>query len=107
MAIIEETPGVVFIAKRILAPHITAELGTSSLTQANQDSPFRRAGFKERQQNQTKCLLQLLADPYEDHATYLLHKGRVPRSNPFMFMVSGSVSGSHQRSMSLDTAVFL
>jgi hypothetical protein len=57
-------------------------------------SPTRRKGSKGSQQSQKQPRFQLLGDPYEDQAAYLLHMRRGPGSIPCM--LSGWWFGLHK-----------
>ena len=55
-----------------LAHPVIVGLSTSSPTRAQPDSPVRGKGSNGRQQSQRQPPLQLLGDPHEDQAEYLL-----------------------------------
>ena len=68
----------------ILGQQVEVELISFSTTEAWPVSPARRRGSNGKQQSQREPLLQLLEDPHEDQAVYLLQMCRRPRSNTCM-----------------------
>ena len=65
-------------------------------------SPTRRKGSKGSQQSQKQPRFQLLGDPYEDQAAYLLHMRRGPGFSPSSFGgCEASVSSNEYRLVGL------
>jgi hypothetical protein len=67
-----------------LGHQLTAGLSTSSPTEAWPGRPAKGRESSGRQQSQRQPLLQLLGDPHEDQAAYLLQMCSGPRSSPKM-----------------------
>jgi hypothetical protein len=81
-----------------LAHQVASGLSTSSATEARQGSLARGKESEDRQQSLRQPLFQLLGDPYEDQAAYLLYMCRGPRFSPSSFVgCSASVSSYESR----------